>query len=160
MEGSSSSRNASISLRIVEELLAQLGGVARVEVARAARLDARALQLLLRARDRESLAIEELANAHQVLDVAPGVNPLALRALGGPDRAKLALPVAKHVRLDPDELGDLADAEVQLRRQAFATRLSHVRRSVLRGSGHVADDALAAGHRSDAVAAAAAGLAG
>src|SRR3984957_3663264 len=104
-----------------QELLAKLGGVTRVEIASAARLHTRALELLLGARDREALAIEELANAHQVLHVAPGGDALALCALGRPDGAKLALPVAQHVRLDPDELGDLSAPEVQLRRQRLAT---------------------------------------
>src|ERR1700744_3677023 len=108
-----------------EELLAQLTGLARGELAASPRLHARSLQFFLRPRDRKPLAVEELPDAHQILDVAPRVHPLALGALGGAYRPELALPVPEHVGLDADELGHLADAEVQLRRQALATRLRH-----------------------------------
>jgi hypothetical protein len=65
-------------------------------------------------------AVEQLAHAHQVLDVAARVHALTLGALGRADAAEFALPVAKDVRLDADQLGDLADAEIELRRELAA----------------------------------------
>src|SRR5690606_13284656 len=64
--------------------------------------------------DREPLVVQELLHLQQLLHVAARVDPLATPRLLGPNGAELRLPVAQSVTLHPHQLGDLADAVVEL----------------------------------------------
>src|SRR5574341_48644 len=66
---------------------------------------------LARAFDRVLLRVEQVFDEHDQLDLAPLVHAIARAVLGGIQEAKLALPVAEHVRLEVGELADFADGK-------------------------------------------------
>lgn len=69
---------------------------------------------LLRARDRETLVVQELLDAHRELDVTPPILPMRPPGLHRLEHLELALPVPKHVRLHAHDVRDLANAEEEL----------------------------------------------
>src|SRR2546421_13010160 len=78
-----------------------------LELTRAAIL----LDLLASALDGVLLGVQQVLDQHDQLDLAPLVHTVAGAVLGGVEEAKLAFPVAQHMRLQIRELAHLADRE-------------------------------------------------
>src|SRR5512143_800272 len=72
--------------------------------------------------DRVLLGVEQMLHQHDELDLAPLVHAIPRAVLGGIQEAKLALPVAQHVRLQIGELADFADRKELLHRMRRAHR--------------------------------------
>src|SRR5256714_6791841 len=80
------------------------------------------LDLLARPLDRVFLGVEQMLHQHDQCDRAPLIRPVAGPVLGGVQEAELALPVARHVRLQVGELTHLADREELLNGMGDAHR--------------------------------------
>jgi hypothetical protein len=75
-----------------------------------------ALQLehaLSRALDREALCVQQVLDREDRLEIAAPVHALLRARLRRRHRLELGFPEAQHVRLDADQLRDLADPEVR-----------------------------------------------
>ena len=106
-----------------DELLEiRLERLERLDGERAARHDlevaalAMLVDLLARALDRVLLVVQQMLHEHDQLDLAPLIDAIAGAILRRAEKAELALPIAKHVRLEAGQLADLADREELLNR--------------------------------------------
>ena len=69
---------------------------------------------LLRPFEGQALFVEEALDLNDEVHVPPTVNPLPRRVFLRAEELELRLPVSENVRGDPEERGDLADAEEEL----------------------------------------------
>jgi len=63
--------------------------------------------------DREPLFVQKVLKSHHQLDVLAAVQALLRATLDRPKGAELRLPVAKHMRLHPCQLGNFPDFKIQ-----------------------------------------------
>src|SRR5947209_8289448 len=83
------------------------------------------LQLFLCAGDRKHLVIEQFFDPQSYLDIAPPIAALARSVLLRREHRELSFPISEHMRLNADEITNLADLEVDFLRN-HCSRVRHL----------------------------------
>src|SRR5438105_15873030 len=87
------------------------------------------VQLLPGAVDRVLLGVEQMLDEENQLDLLALIDPIPRSIFRRTEKAKLALPIAQHVRLETGELAHFADREELLNRIGSAAHTSCSARS-------------------------------